>query len=217
MTWVLANLDLIGGLTASHVAIAVPAIVASLLISVPLGWWAHRNRVARSLLLTSTGIAYALPSLPLFVVLPAILGTRILDPLNLVVALALYGVALLVRTVTEAFDAVGGDLRDAAAAVGHSPAQRFWRVDLPLAGPPLLAGLRVVSASTLSLVSVGALIGVPSLGTLFTDGYLRSFLTEIVVGLAGTVALAVVFDLVIVYGGRLVMPWVRATDVRRGA
>ena len=122
----------------------------------------------------------------------------------------------LVRA-TEAFDAVGGDLRDAAAAVGHSPAQRFWRVDLRVAAPPLLAGLRVVSASTLSLVSVGALIGVPSLGTLFTDGYLRSFLTEIVVGLAGTVALAVVFDLVIVYGGRRVMPWVRATDVRRGA
>ncbi len=217
MNWVLANLDLIGRLTLAHVAIAIPAIALSLVLSIPLGWWAHRRRGARSVLLTSSGVLYALPSLPLFVVLPAVLGTRILDPLNLVVALTLYGLALLVRTATEAFDSVSGDTRDAAAAVGHSAAQRFWRVDLPLAGPPLLAGLRVVSASTLSLVSVGALIGVQSLGSLFTDGYLRSFLTEIVVGILGTVVLAILFDLVIVWGGRLLLPWVRATDTRRGA
>lgn len=217
MTWVLANLDRIWALTLAHVAIAVPAIALSLVLSVPLGWWAHRSRAARGVLLTGSGVLYALPSLPLFVVLPVVLGTQILNPVNLVVALTLYGVALLVRTATEAFDSVGGQVRDAALAVGHSARQRFWRVDLPLAGPPLLAGLRVVSASTLSLVSVGALIGVSSLGSLFTDGYLRSFVTEIVVGIVGTIVLAVVFDLVIVWGGRLVMPWIRATDVRRAA
>lgn len=214
MSWVLDNLDLIGQLTWAHVAIAVPAILLSFLIAVPLGWWAHKVPAARSLLLTGSGIFYALPSLPLFVVLPAILGTQILDPLNLVVALTLYGAALLVRTAAEAFDSVSPITRDAALAMGHSTVQRFWRVDLPLAGPPLLAGLRVVSASTLSLVSVGALIGVKSLGSLFTDGYLRSFLTEIAVGIAGTVLLAVVFDLLLVAAGRVLLPWVRATDVR---
>lgn len=215
MTWVLANLDRIVSLTWAHLMLSVPPIAVSLLLAVPLGWWAHRNAVARRVLITGSGVLYALPSLPLFVVLPSLLGTRILDPLNVMVALSIYGVALLVRTSAEAFDAVGRDVRDSAVALGHSAAQRFWRVDLPLAGPPILAGLRVVSASTLSLVSVGALIGVPSLGYFFTDGYLRSFLVEIAVGIVGTLLLAAVLDVLLVMSGRLVMPWVRATDVRR--
>lgn len=215
MRWVLSNLDQIARLTGLHLAMAVPPILLSLLIAVPLGWWAHRRPGAGRVLLTGSGILYALPSLPLFVMLPVLLGTRILDPLNVVVALTLYGIALMVRTAAEAFDAVSGDVRDNALAVGHSPRQRFWRVDLPLAGPPLLAGLRVVSASTLSLVSVGALIGVPSLGYFFTDGYTRSFPTEIAVGLLGTIVLAVLLDAALVAGGRVLLPWVRATDVRR--
>ena len=217
MRWLVGNWEQVLDLTANHVLISMPPIVLSLLLSVPLGWWAHRRRGARRLLLTGSGILYALPSLPLFVILPVLIGTRILDPLNVIVALTLYGIALMVRSVTEAFDAVDDGVRDSAVAVGHGPAQRFWRVDLPLAGPPMLAGLRVVSASTLSLVSVGALIGVPSLGYFFTDGYTRSFLTEILVGILGTVLLALVFDALLVLAGRLLMPWVRATDTRRGA
>ncbi|WP_255622434.1 ABC transporter permease [Tessaracoccus sp. OS52] len=190
-------------------------VVLSLLIAVPIGWASHRNRVARKTLLPFSSILYALPSLPLFVVLPVLLGTRILDPVNVVVALTIYGVALLVRTVTDAFDNVGLAIRDDALAVGHSRGQVFWRVALPLAGPAILAGLRVVSASTLSLVSVGALIGVPSLGYFFTDGYRRAFPTEIWVGIVGTVLLAAVFDLALVVVGRVLMPWVRATDRNR--
>ena len=215
MNWLGSNLDQVWRLTLSHVWMSVPPIVVSLLLSVPLGWWAHRSRLARKFLLSGSGILYALPSLPLFVLLPIIISTKILDPLNVVVALSLYGVALMVRTATEAFDSVNPDVRDSATAMGHSSAQRFWRVDLPLAGPPLVAGLRVVSASTLSLVSVGALIGVPSLGYFFTDGYTRSFLLEIAVGIVGTIVLAVLFDAVIRNGGRLLMPWLRATDTRR--
>lgn len=215
MNWLTSNLDQVLRLTFSHIWMSVPPIVISLLLSVPLGWFAYGNQLARRVLLTGSGILYALPSLPLFVLLPIMISTKILDPLNVVVALSLYGLALMVRTATEAFDSVSADVRDSATAMGHSRAQRFWRVDLPLAGPPLLAGLRVVSASTLSLVSVGALIGVPSLGYFFTDGYTRSFLLEIAVGIIGTVALAVLFDLIIQAGGRLVMPWLRATDTRR--
>ncbi len=217
MRWAIANGEQILSLTLNHVLIAVPPIILSLVLSVPLGWWAHRHRGARRVLLTGSGILYALPSLPLFVILPVLIGTRILDPINVVVALTLYGIALMVRSCTEAFDAVDPGVRDSAFAVGHSPAQRFWRVELPLAGPPMLAGLRVVSASTLSLVSVGALIGVPSLGYFFTDGYTRSFLTEIMVGIIGTVVLAVVFDALLVAAGRLLLPWVRATDTRKGS
>lgn len=215
LDWIVANWGRIVELTLAHVALAIPPILLSLVIAVPLGWWAHRRRILRSGLLTAGGLLYALPSLPLFVILPVLLGTRILDPINLVVALTLYGVALLLRTAVDAFTSVGRTNRDDALAVGHSPSQVFWRVALPLAGPPLLAGVRVVSASTLSLVSVGALIGVPSLGTLFTSGYQRSFPTEIWVGIIGTIVLAVVFDALIVLAGRVLLPWVRATDRRR--
>lgn len=93
--------------------------------------------------------------------------------------------------------------------MGYSNPQVFWRVALPLAVPAITAGMRVVSASTLSLVSVGALIGVPSLGYFFTDGYQRSFPTEIWVGIIGTLVLAIIFDLVIVAVGRLLTPWQR--------
>ena len=213
--WVADNIEQILMMSWAHVQVSVAPIVLSLLISVPIAWWAHRIRGARRILVPVSGVLYALPSLPLFVLLPVILGTRILDPLNLVVALTLYGVALLVRTAVDAFDSVGRIIRDDALAVGHSSSQVFWRVALPLAGPPLLAGMRVVSASTLSLVSVGALIGVPSLGYFFTNGYQRGVPTEIMVGVIGTVVLAIIFDAIIVVAGRLLMPWVRATDRRR--
>lgn len=215
LDWILDNRSRILDLTVQHAWLALPPVVLSFLIAVPFGWWAHRNRHARRLVLPLSGILYALPSLPLFIVLPVLLGTRILDPVNVVVALTLYGVALMARTATDAFDAVGATTRDDALALGHSPVQVFSRVALPLAGPSLLAGLRVVSASTLSLVSVGALIGVPSLGYFFTDGYRRAFGTQIAVGILGTVALAALFDLVLVTIGRLLLPWVRATDRRR--
>ncbi|NWO54604.1 ABC transporter permease subunit, partial [Escherichia coli] len=90
-----------------------------------------RARTARRILVPGASILYALPSLPLFVVLPLILGTKILDPINVVVALTLYGIALLVRTATDAFDSVGRSVRRDAVAIGHSDSQVFWRVALP--------------------------------------------------------------------------------------
>ncbi|WCC80303.1 ABC transporter permease subunit [Cutibacterium equinum] len=210
--WVSQNWDHIWYLMGHHAVLGIIPVVVSLVLSVPLGWWAHRSSTARRILIPGASILYALPSLPLLVLLPLILGTKILDPVNVVVALSLYGIALLVRTATDAFDSVGRAVRRDAVAMGHSNAQVFWRVALPLAAPTLTAGLRVVSASTLSLVSVGALIGVPSLGYFFTDGYQRSFPTEIWVGIVGTLALALIFDLVIVAVGGLLTPWQRRGD-----
>lgn len=210
-----ANFDRILMLALAHVQVAVVPILLSLFISIPIAWFAHRKVLARRILVPISSVLYALPSLPLFILLPVIINTQVLDPLNLVVALTLFGIALMVRTAVDAFDSVGRMTRDDALAIGHSSGQVFWRVALPLAGPPLLAGTRVVSASTISLVSVGALIGVPSLGYFFTNGYQRGFPTEILTGVMGTVVLAIIFDAVIVVTGRLLMPWVRATDRRR--
>ena len=125
------------------------------------------------------------------------------------VALTLYGMALLVPATVEALEAVDDRVRDAATAVGMGAARRFLTVELPLAGPAILAGLRVVTVSTVSLTTVGAVLGVPSLGWLFTNGFQRGLTAEILTGLVVTVLLAVVLDGLVVLAGRLLMPWTR--------
>src|SRR5690606_40859609 len=133
----------------------------------------------------------------LIVAMPTVLGTRILSPMNLIVTLTIYAIALMVRTAADAFDAVSRDVTQSATAVGFGGWRRFWQVELPLAGPVLLAGLRVVSTSTVSLVTLGALVGMSGLGYLFTNGYQRNFATEILTGIVGTVLIAIVFDVVL--------------------
>jgi len=209
MTWVLANLGLIWARTLDHVVLSLPPILLCFVIAVPLGWLARRYRVSRGIILTGAGLLYAVPSLPLFFVLPAVIGTGLRSPLNVIIALTLYGVALMVRVVSDGLDSVDADVRQSASAVGYSAWSRFWQVELPLSGPVLLAGLRVVAVSTVSLVTVGAVIGVQSLGSLFTDGFQRGIQAEIIAGLVATVGLALIFDGALVLAGRVLMPWTR--------
>ena len=215
MTWVLENLPLIADRTWAHLATSLPAVLAALVISVPLGWLAHRYRPLNGPVLTGAGLLYAIPSLPLFIVLPALIGTGVRDAVNVMVALPLYGVALLVRSVADGLDGVPPEARNAAVALGYPPLRRFLTVDLPLAGPVILAGLRVVAVSTVSLCTVGAVLGVPSLGLLFTDGFQRGILAEILTGIVLTAVLALALDRVLVALGRLALPWTR-TPPRTG-
>ncbi|RNE49941.1 ABC transporter permease [Corynebacterium alimapuense] len=208
--WIIDNADRLGELAWAHFVLSWPAIVASFFLALPIGWLAHYHRPTREILVVAAGMLYVIPSLALFVVMPLILGTSILSPLNVIVAMTLYGLALQVRSAADAFDTVPEDVRQAAVATGYPAWKRVLSVELPLAGPGLLSGIRVVSASTISLVSVGALIGVSSLGTLFTEGFQRSFPTQIMAGLLGTVLLAVALDLLLVAAGRLLMPWSRS-------
>jgi osmoprotectant transport system permease protein len=205
--WIADNFDLILDRATNHVALALPPIVCSFFLSLPVSWLASRLRIGRTALLTSVGLLYAVPSLPLFIALPAFLGTDLRDPINVVVALTIYGIALMVQTATGAFDAVDGDVAEAATALGFSPWSHFWKVDLPLAGPVLLAGIRVVAVSTVSLATVGAVLGVKSLGLLFTDGIQRNIPEEILAGIVATAAVALLFDLLLLAIGRTLMPW----------
>jgi len=215
MTWVLANLGLIWGRTLDHIVLSLPPIVLCFVVAVPLGWLARRYTISRGVILTGAGLLYAVPSLPLFFVLPAVIGTGLRSPLNVIIALTLYGVALMVRVVSDGLDSVDADVRQSATAVGYSGWTRFWQVELPLAGPVLLAGMRVVAVSTVSLVTVGAVIGVQSLGSLFTDGFQRGIQAEIIAGLVATVGLALAFDGALVLLGRILMPWTRRTAPAR--
>lgn len=215
MNFLWSNVGLVWNLTISHVWLSAVPVVVGFLVSLPIGWVANRYRVSRPVLLTVGGILYAIPSLPLLAAMPALIGTQILDPANLVVALSVYAVALMVRTTADALASVPGDVVQSATAIGFSAWRRFWAVELPLAGPVLLAGLRVVSVSTVSLVSVGALLGVPNLGQLFTDGLNRYYPEEVAVGIVLIMVVALVFDLVLVLLGRLLLPWSRL-DRRSG-
>jgi osmoprotectant transport system permease protein len=209
MSWTFDNLDLIGELTLDHVRLAIIPIVLSFVIAIPLGWLANRSRASRAIVITGGSLLYTIPSLPLFVILPLILPTRVLDETNLVVALTIYGVAVMARSASDALASVDAATIDAASAIGYSPASRFWRVELPLAGPVLLAGIRVVSVSTIALVSVGVIIGSRNLGLLFREGKQRGILEEVIVGIVMSLLIALVFDVIIVLIGRLLMPWSR--------
>lgn len=210
MTWVLENLDLIGSRTWSHLVLAVPAIVLSFVLAVPLGWFATRYHWSRTTLLTAAGLLYAIPSLPLFVVLPGILGFGVRDRANVIIALTLYGLALMVRSVADALSSVGVPVVLSSTALGYSAAGRFFQVELPLAGPVLLAGLRVVAVSTISLVTVSSLLGVDNLGLLFVDGFQRGIMAEVLTGIVATVLLALAVDGLLVLLGRVLMPWAGA-------
>ena len=207
MTWAWDNRSTILDLTLTHAWLSALPLMIGFLLALPVGWYASRHPRLRGSLLSVGSVLYSIPSLPFFVILPGLIGTGFLSPANVVIALTVYAAAIMVRSATDAFTSVSPAVLDAATATGYSSRQRGIAVELPLAGPVLLAGLRVVSVSTVSLVSVGALIGVSSLGTLFTDGFNRDFTTEIVVGVVGIVVLAVVFDALLVMAGRILMPW----------
>lgn len=210
--YVPANAALLRELTGNHLVQSILPIVFGVLIAVPLAQVARLNRSAGTVMLTVSSLLYTIPSLAMFVFLPLVLGTSILSMVNVVVALTIYAVALLMRSTVDALNSIDDGVRQAAVAMGYKPVRRFLTVDLPLSLPVLFAGLRVVSVTNISLVSVGALIGVPSLGTLFTDGLFRSFPTEIAVGIVVILLLALVMDLVLVLAERLLTPWTRRSS-----
>ncbi|WP_278236944.1 ABC transporter permease subunit [Isoptericola sp. AK164] len=209
MTWVVENLDLIGRLTVEHLRQSALPIVLGLVLSIPAGWFAFRFRLTRGLVLTAVGLLYTIPSLALFALLPPLLGISFLSEVNLIIALTIYAVAIMTRFVADALASVEPQVRQAADAVGYGTWRRFWQVDLPLAGPVVLAGLRVTAVSTISLCTVGILIGIDNLGYLFTNGYQRQIVPEILAGVVAVVVIALLVDWLLVLAGRVLMPWTR--------
>jgi len=210
MKWFLDHLDEVGSLLVTHAVLAVIPLVIGLMLAIPLGWLARRYRGLRTPLIAGTGLLYTIPSLALFILMPLVLGTGILNPLNVVVALTIYTVALLVRTVADGLAAVPDEVTQAATAMGIGRVRRFFTVDLPLAVPVIAAGLRVAAVSNVSIVSVAALLGIEQLGSLFTDGFARNFLDPIIVGILACMVLAVALDLAIHWLTRVLTPWQRA-------
>ena len=215
MRYLLTHLDTAWELTVIHVRLSLIPIVLGLLIAVPLGALVQRTTYLRRLTTVTASIIFTSPSLALFVVLPLIIPTRILDEANVIVALTLYTCALLVRAVPEALDAVPGPVRDAATAVGYRPLTRLLKVELPLSIPVLVASLRVIAVTNISMVSVGSVIGIGGLGTWFTEGYQANKSDQIIAGIIAIFVLAVVVDTLILLAGRAATPWTRAARLSR--
>ena len=210
MSWALDHSGQILSLAGQHAYLAGVPLLIGLLLALPLGWLARRYPWLYPPLILGTGLLYTIPSLALFIMLPFLLGTKILDPNNVVVAMTIYTVALLVRTVADGLGSVPDAVNQSATAMGYKRVRRFYSVELPLAVPVISAGLRVAAVSNVSIVSVAALIGISQLGSLFTDGFNRAFIDPIVVGVFACVLLALLFDMAILSLTRLVTPWQRA-------
>ncbi len=210
MHYLLTHLDAARALTQVHLRLALLPVLLGLAIAVPLGVAVHRAPLARRLTTATASIVFTIPSLALFVALPVILGTRLLDEANVIVALTSYTAALLVRAVLEALDSVPAQVSQAATALGYSPLTRIMKVELPLSIPNLIAGLRVVVVTNIAMVSVGSVIGIGGLGAWFTEGYNTDKSDQIVAGILVLSAIAVVIDGLIVLAGRVATPWTRA-------
>ncbi|GAA1434032.1 ABC transporter permease subunit [Microlunatus lacustris] len=207
--WIQNNLPDIASLLGQHALLAVVPVLAALVIALPLGYLVFRTGKAANPILAVLGVIYSIPSLALFVALPLVLGTPILDPLNVAVALTIYSVALLVRSVVDGLRSVPRDVKQSASAVGFSRWGRLLRVELPLAMPVVFAGLRVVTVSNIALVTVAVLVASGGLGQLFLRGYNSIFYTPLIVGLVLTVVLALLADAIIVLIQRGTLPWAR--------
>ncbi|GGJ04304.1 glycine/betaine ABC transporter permease [Saccharopolyspora subtropica] len=204
-----SNRELVLAQLAEHLYLALLPLLLGVLLALPLGRLAQRVPWLRGPLQAAANIVYTIPSLALFVLIPGILGTPLLSSANVVIALTLYTAALLVRPVLDALESVPAHVVAAATAMGYRPGRRFLAVELPLAVPVLAASVRVASVSNISLVSVGALVGIGGLGRLFTDGFQRDYPVQIVVGIVLTLLLALVVDLLLVVLWRWATPWAR--------
>jgi osmoprotectant transport system permease protein len=207
--WIERNLSMIGSLLVEHVILALVPVVIAFLIALPLGYLVSKTRRVANVLLAFLGIIYSIPSLALFVMMPMILGTQILNPVNIVVALSIYSTALLVRSVVDGLRSVPAPVKQSATAVGYGWLRRLFRVELPLAMPVIFAGLRVVIVSNIAIVSVAVLVGSGALGKLFDLGFASYFYTPIIVALVLMLTLALIFDALILLIQRRTLPWLR--------
>jgi osmoprotectant transport system permease protein len=213
MDWLAQSYGQVLDLTWRHLILAGLPLLIGLAVALPLGYAAHRWRAAYAPLVTISGLLYTIPSLALFILMPLFIGTRILDPVNVVVAMTVYTVALLVRTVADGLDSVPEDVERAATAMGLGRIRTLLTVELPLAIPVIAAGLRVAAVSNVSIVSVASLIGVAQLGDLLTDGYNRVIMPELVTGIMACILLALALDSLILVLARMLTPWRRAREV----
>ena len=205
--WVLDNLDEIGQRLGEHIVMVVVSVAIGFVVSFALAVLARRYPRLYGPIIGVTGTLYAIPSLALFVLLIPLTGLTLTTG---IIALALYTLLILVRNIVTALEGVPAAVIESANGMGYAPAQRFWRVELPIALPIIVAGLRIATVTTIGLVTVTTFIGLGGLGYLIINsGTRRFFPTSIYVGVLLCVVLAVVADLLLLWAQKRLTPWAR--------
>ena len=211
-SWLRSHTGEISSLTLQHVKLTAIAVAIGLAVSFPLGVLAHRHRKAYPPVSWVTGLLYTIPSLALFALLVPYTG---LSTTTAEIGLVSYTLLIIIRNIVAGLDAVPADVAEAARGMGYTERQLLWRVEVPLALPVIIAGVRIATVTTIGLVTVTALIGQGGLGSMILDGLRLSFATPGLAGAALSVALAVVADTVLLGVQRLLTPWTKPSETRR--
>ncbi len=209
--WIADHLEEIGAQTLEHLILTGLAVGIGLLISLPLAIYAYRHRWAYAPLTWFTGFLYTIPSLALFVILMPFTG---LSRTTAEIGLVSYTLLILIRNIVGGLNSVPDDAKEAAIGMGYTRRQLLWKLELPLAMPVIIAGLRVATVTTVGLVTVTALIGQGGLGQFILQGLQRFFATMTLVGAVGSVLLAVGLDALLLLAQRLLTPWTRRRRAR---
>jgi osmoprotectant transport system permease protein len=204
--WTMRHLDVIGGALGQHVELTVIAVAVGVVIALPLGLLAWQQRFLRGPVFSLSGILYTIPSLALFSFLIPFTGLSILTA---EIGLVSYTLLILIRNIVTGLDAVPAEVREAALGMGYRPFRELLQVEIPLAVPSIIAGIRIATVTTIGLVTVTALIGEGGLGSMIYDGLLRDFRTPLVIGTVLSVALAVFADVGLSAVQRVITPWAR--------
>jgi osmoprotectant transport system permease protein len=207
-SYVIDNWDTILRYLGEHVRLTVAAVVLGALIALPLALLARRSKYLAGPVLGLSTIVYTIPSLAMFAFIFPFTG---LSATTVLIGLVAYSLVILVRNFLAGLQGVPDDVREAARAMGYGRLLSFWQIDLPLAMPAFMAGLRIATVSTVALTTVGVLVGHGGLGQLITGGFNANFYrAEIVTGAVGCVLLALVADVLLAGLERLLTPWARA-------
>jgi osmoprotectant transport system permease protein len=205
-SWIGDHTHDLTSLALSHLQAALLAVFFGLLISLPLAVVAHRVRALRGMLLGLSNVLFTIPSIAIFVLLLPVSG---LTRTTTVIGLTVYSLVVLLRNTVEGLDSVPVKTKEAAKAMGTRPLRTLLTVELPLALPVIMAGVRIATVMSISLVSVATYIGDGGLGQLFTDGFQRNFPTPVIVGVVLTLLLALVADALLVAIQYVLTPWTR--------
>lgn len=191
-----------------HVTLTAEAVVVAAIVAVPLAVVAYWFRRLSGPILALSGVLYTIPSLALLAFVAPVVGPT--NSISVLIGLVLYALLLIVRNTLAGLNQVPAEARDAATGMGYGRLGRLLRVDLPLALPGIMTGLRLATVSTVALVTVGALIGQGGLGNLILGGFRNNFYkAEITAGTIMCVLLALVLDLILIGAGRVLTPWTR--------
>ena len=209
LDWILGHLDELAGRTLQHVILAAIAVGVGFLISFALAVVALRRRAARAPIFAVSDILYTIPSLAVFAVLVSVTGISLL---TVEIPLVMYTLVIFVRNIAAGLDAVPNEALEAADGMGFTAGQRLWRVEVPLAVPLIVAGLRLATVSTIGLVTITSVLGdsFGGLGFFILEGYRRSFPTELYFGAIPSILLALLADASFVRLQRAITPWSRA-------